>query len=206
MVTYPAAALLVSAGPPTVSDDFAVIRAPLNNGLPYFIDLTKVLRLKLTLPTGLMRPWLDADPTALATTSDDELRPRSSADAAAKPALRLSIIRSGTALATIPATLGAQRRLPAAGDPAQGAALDIVLLGWSIFAGTMQGPGDFGSFVQFGWKTADQAQSAFGPPVINPFLQRRLLPRLKLQSQLGLVKPIVDRRFAVRRWALDVRV
>src|ERR1700755_2714924 len=118
MPTYPAAQLLVSADPPTPSDDLTVIRAPLTNGLPAFIDLTKVLRLKLTLPTGLMQPWLQGDPTTLVSTSDDELQFRPSVtDTAAAPALRLSIIRGATTLASVPATLGAQRRLPDSGDP-----------------------------------------------------------------------------------------
>jgi hypothetical protein len=210
MTTYPAARWLVPPDPPALAEDFTVLRSPLTNGFPHFIDLTKTLRLKVTLPTGLMQPWLHADPAALVSTSEDERQPRSAAvtdqpAAASNPSLRLAISQGGAVLFTTPATLGNERHLPDAGDAVQGVRVAIELLGWSIFAGTLQGPGDFGSFVQFGWKAASEAVSDFGPPVINPFLVRRLAPRLKVRSELGLLKPVVDRRFAVRRLALDVR-
>ena len=65
MPNFAAVQLLVSATPPTVSDDFTILRSPLAQGFPAFIDLTTGLRLKVTLPTGLMQAWLDADPSSL---------------------------------------------------------------------------------------------------------------------------------------------
>lgn len=179
MPSFPGAHLLVSATVPTLSGDYTIVRSAMTNGLPHIIDVTQDLRLKVTLATGLMQTWLDADPSALVASSDDELHPRPNGSGddiggVSRPALRLALIKGGSALSTMPAANAVQRSLPDAGDGAQGVALDIVLLGWSIFAGTLRGPGDFGSFIHLGWKTADAAVSEFAPPAMNPFLRRRL--------------------------------
>jgi hypothetical protein len=209
MTHYPATHLLVPANPPAPPDDFTVVRLSLTNGLPHIVDLTAGLALKVTLPTGLMNDWLRADPSTLVAASDDESQPRPDTPAqeiggVSRAALRLAIVRGGSTLSIMPAALATRRSLPDAGEAAQGVVVDIVLLGWRISAGTLQGPGDFGSYIHFGWKTADEGASEFGPPAINPYLQRRLAPQQAVRSELGLVKPVVGRRFSRRRLARHV--
>ena len=173
----------MSATVPTVSDDYTIVRSPVTNGLPHIIHLAEGLRLKVTLPTGLMQTWLEADPSALVSSADDELRPRpkeftETVGDASRTALRLTLVQGGAVLATIPATLATRRSVPDAGNDAQGVAFDIVLLDWSIHAGTQRGPGDFGSYIHLGWKAADRAASDFSPPALNEFVRRRLSPAL----------------------------
>ena len=197
MPSYPAAPLLVPAGAPAASDDFTIVRSAMIQGFPHIIDLTDGLRLKVILPTGLMQPWLDADPSALVASSDDELQPRAATltddvGGVSRSALRLAIVRRGSFLSTTPATLATARSLPSAGDPAQGVAVAITLLGWSIFAGTLRGTGDFGSFIDFGWKIANVGANNFEPPGLNPFLRRRLGASLAMRSELGLATSSLD--------------
>ncbi|AIE86495.1 hypothetical protein [Fimbriimonas ginsengisoli] len=207
MPTYPAARLLVSADPPVLPDDFQIVRSNMVNGLPHYVDLTKNTRLKIVLPTGLLQPWLDSDPSALAATSEDEKAPHST-DApeeiggVSRPALRFAASIAGATIATAPFALGARRTLRDDGDPATGAAIEVALLDWRVYAGTVRGPGDFGSYVQFGWRVANRAVDNFGPPVINPFLWHRLIPILRIESDLGLMIRVIDTRFVQRRYAI----
>jgi len=209
MPNYPSARLLVPAAAPALPDTFQMVQSQILNGFPHFIDLTKSVRLKITMPTGLLQPWLDADPGALVATNDDESVPRSAAlseeiGAVTRPALRMAIVQNGVFLSTVPIAAGVQRTLPDDGTAIQGVVIEIALASWKIFAGTVRGPGDFGSSIQLGWRFANAAANDFGPPVMNVFLWRRLLPRLRLQSELGRATFQLDDRFAVRRMALRV--
>lgn len=211
MPHYPAARLLVPAEPPPVPEGFETVRASIVNGLPYTIDLTRDLRLKFTLPTGLLRPWLDVSPETVVASAGDERAPRSAAPqeeigGVARPALRLALLRGETVRVVVPFALSVRRTLPDGGDPVQGSLVEVVLLDWAIHAGAVCGPGDFGSFVQFAWRRADRAVDHFGPPVINPFLWRRLVPILRIESQLGLVRRLPTVRLVTRRLALRGRI
>jgi hypothetical protein len=206
---YPLARLLVPVSAPPLPDGFQVIQSRILNGFPHFIDLTKSVRLKITMPTGLLRAWLDADPSALVATSDDELAARPAAPSeeiggATRPALRIAILQNSAFLSTVPLAAGVQRTLPDDGDATQGVAIEIALVSWNIFAGTVRGPGDFGSSIQLGWRFANAGVNDFGPPVLNVFLSHRQAPRLRLLSELGRREVRVDGRFLVRRLALRV--
>lgn len=207
MPTYPAARFLVPAEPPALPEEFQIVRSNMINGLPHYVDLPGSVRLKIVLPTGLMQPWLNVDPTALVATSEDELAPRPAEWAeeiggAARPALRVGVTQANQGLGTVPFALHARRTLRNDGDPNQGSTLEIVMLEWRLFAGTLRGQGDFGSYVQFGWRTANRAVDIFGPPVINPYLWHRLIPLLRIESYLGLRHRVIDRRFIQRRFAI----
>ncbi len=209
MPHLPATRLLVPADAPAPGADFQLVQSSLVSGLPHYIDLSKTLRLKITLPTGLLQHWLDADPSALVATSDDETQPRAATftdeiGAVARPALRLALLQGGAPLSTLPFALDTPRTTPDAGGAAQGAAAEIVLLSWNIHAGTVRGSGDFGSTIQLAWRVADLGASDFGPPVINEFLWRRLPPTLKMASSLGLRAPLVATRFTLARMPLHV--
>jgi len=224
MPTYPASQFLVPATPPTLPDDFQVVQSRMVNGLPHLLDVTKTLRLKVTLPTGLLQDWLDADPSTLVATSDDELAPQSATlseevGGVSRPAPRITAQQSGTPVATAPFALYARRTFRDDGAASQGSLLEVAFLEWKIYAGTVRGVGDFGSYIKFAWRPATLAVSDFGPPVINPFLRLRLLPILWferskiltekdllllpcLESEQGLRKVELDVRFAARKEAL----
>jgi hypothetical protein len=206
---YPAARLLVSADPPALSDDFQIVQSSMVNGFPHYVDLTKSLRLKVTLPTGLLQPWLDTDPNSLVATSDDENAPRSATltdeiGSVARPSLRIALLQSGSYLSTLPFALDTTRAVPDDGNGAQGVAVEIALLQWNIFAGTVRGAGDFGSSIQLGWRIANLGVSDFGPPVINLFLWQRLPLTLRMESDLGLRTAVLASRFTLARMALHV--
>jgi hypothetical protein len=209
MPTYPLTRLLVPPTAPGLPDTFLNVQAQILNGFPHFIDLTKSVRLKITMPTGLLRQWMDADPSALVATSDDTLAPRPASlseeiGGVTRPALRIALLQNGAFLSTVPVAAGVQRTLPDDGSATQGVAIDVALVSWNIFAGTVRGPGDFGSSIQLAWRFANAAVNDFGPPVINIFLWHRLIPRLRLQSELGLREFRLADRFLVRRMALRV--
>jgi hypothetical protein len=209
MPDYPAAHLLVSSDVPMLSDDLTIVHSTVLNGLPHFVDLTNQLVLKVTLPSGLMRAWLDADPSALVCSSDDERQPRPGTleepvGAVTRSALRVTVVQGATTLSVAPAALGVRHSLTAAGEQVRGVAVDVALVGWAIFAGSVQGPGDFGSFVHLGWKAADEAVNELSPPPINPFLKARLDAGLTMRSDLGVLSPNVSRRSALRRLTRNV--
>jgi len=206
MPNYPAARLLVPPDPPELPDGFAMLQSSITNGLPHVIDLPNNIRLTVTLPTGLLPHWLDADPTELVATSDDETAARPAQlqeeiGTTGRPPLRLAARRSGLALGTMPFALQAARVLRNDGDATAGAAVEVILLGWTIHAGTIRGAGDFGSSISLAWRRADLAVEVFGPPVINPFLVHRLPLIFRIHSVLGLKRPLFDVKFALRRQA-----
>lgn len=207
MPLYPAARLLVPPAPPKLADGFVSLQSPVVNGLPHVVDLPNNIRLTVTLPTGLLPHWLDADPAELVAASDDEAAPRPAelldqTDTAARPALRLSARQSGRALGTMPFALQAARLLRDDGDAAAGAAIEVILLGWALHAGTVRGQGDFGSSISLAWRRVNLAVEIFGPPVINPFLVHRLPLIFRIYSELGLRRRLIDKKFLMRRQAL----
>lgn len=207
MPAYPAARLLVPATPGPLPDDFQVVETRLLNGLPHLIDLGGNLRLKLMLPSGLLQSWLDVDPASLVASSGDETRalpatPGEEVGGCARPPLRVMALQAGAARATVAMALGARRLLPDSGHLQTGAQLELVFLEWKIHAGTICGSGDFGSYLKLAWRPANLAIDVFGPPVINPFLWVRLLPVLRIESDLGLRLVRADQRFILRRLAL----
>jgi hypothetical protein len=203
MPSYPAARLLVTASTAALPDDFQVIESRLRNGLPHFIDLDRSQRLKLVLPTGLLRPWLDADPAAVVASSADETAPLPAAtgkpaDPCARAPLRVAALLD-TEVATVPVSLRARHLLSNRGSTQGGTVLELAFVEWEIHAGTVCGGGDFGSYLRLAWRRADRAVNVFGPPVINSFLWHRLVPSLRVESKLGLRQVQLDARFLIRR-------
>jgi hypothetical protein len=163
------------------------VDSPLADGLPQTIDLDRDLSLVVVVPTGLATAWRDADPSALVSTSADELAPAHPAAATPEANVdrgrpRLLVLRAGAPVAWLPLVAGARRSLPNDGE--QGAAVELAIIGWEIRAGSLRGPGAFGSRLQLAWRRSDRAAATFVAPALNPQLVKRLAAGLRLESDV----------------------
>jgi len=133
-------------------------RVSLAAGLPARIDLLTGVHAMLVLPTGLARQWWDAAPTdVVATAADDRASFR--ADRPARPPLRLVVLRGGEVLGSVPLAVGLRRTCPDSG--ARPAVVEVTVLDWLLLAGTVRGPGDYGSFLSLAWRAADGGEDTF---------------------------------------------
>jgi hypothetical protein len=191
MPPFPISRYLVPDQPPAVPAGFTALRQALTGGLPQRIELGAGLHAVLVLPTGLARQWLDADPLDVVSTSSDDLAPRPAPEApdpvplAARAPLRLVVRRGTQVLGSVPLSAGLRRACADGGAAGQGTAVEIAVVAWHLCAGTVRGPGDYGSFVSLGWRQADLAMDVFGPPPVHRFVVRRLPPDLRVESDLG---------------------
>jgi hypothetical protein len=177
MIPIPIAGYLVPEHTALTPDGFTRVDEPMARGLPHTITLDRATRATVVLPSGLARTWRGADPTAVVSTSDTEHAPvRANAgpdDDAARAPLRLVVERSNVVLGIVPLVAGVRRFVPDEGST-RGAAIELVIIGWDLRAGTVLGPGDFGSRVTLAWRIASSASPEFAPPPINANLARRL--------------------------------
>jgi len=170
----PVVGFLVPEHDRIVPNGFTLVDQKMTRGLPHVIALDKSTSVTVVLPSGLARAWRDADSALVVSSSEAEQAPSvpEAADDVARPPLRLGIDRNGTVLGTIPLAAGLRQVVPR--DGGSGAAIELVVLGWELRAGTVRGAGDFGSRVTLAWRIADRASAEFTPPPINANLARRL--------------------------------
>jgi hypothetical protein len=156
---------------------------PLTGGLPARIALSPDLALVLTLTTGLVASWLDLDPSVVISQSADQTRPLSgeSQPDVLRSAMRLFVLRSNEIVGSLPLVAGREARLASS----TGALVDLIVLGWEIRAGTVKGPGDYGSTISLAWRDAAAGSDRFLPPPISPTILSRLKDRLRGTSELG---------------------
>ena len=179
MDPIPVTAFLVPEHPSATPDGFTRVDAVMTRGLPHVVALDKTTRATVVLPSGLAREWRDADPASLVSASDDEHAP-STPDPAApagdvrRAPVRLVVERGGVVLGTIPLAAGVRRFVPNGGGADGGVAVELLVIGWELRAGTVRGAGDFGSRIALAWRAADHASAEFAPPPINADLARRL--------------------------------
>jgi hypothetical protein len=196
---------LVPAAKPAAPDGFTPLTSTAQAGLPHTIQLDQGTRLILTVPTGLAGIWRDADPSLVVSCSDEELAPSvphpddpiGSVDRA--PA-RLLLQIGGATVASLPLVAGLRRIAPDQGRSDVGVRIELVVLSWTITAGSMRGPGDFGTRISLAWRTANRAIDQFSTPPPNPVLVKRLPLARKMESQVGLKFRTIDQaRFNVKR-------
>ena len=149
---------------------------PLVNGLPHRIVLDAGLELVLLLPNGLASVWREADPTDVVSESGPELAP-SSVGVVPRPALRMLLQRGTETLASVPLAAGV-RRLEPEGAPE----VEVLVLGWDLRAGSLRGPGEFGSRIRLAWRPADRAGDVFSPPPVPESVAARLPAAFRLES------------------------
>lgn len=142
----------------------------IRGGLPHAVPLAPRFRALLTLPTGNARAWLDAP---VGTEILDG-------------APRLRVQRDGVTIAVLPLVLGPAWEVV---DPSGAVPLTVQVLRWSIHAGDLRGPGDYGSFVRLAFAVADRGADRFGPLPPSDFVLRRMPPAEVIESRPGrLVK------------------
>jgi hypothetical protein len=168
---------LVEPSVPAVPTGFTDVDVPLVKGLPHRIPLVDGFALVLAVPTGVARAWRDADPAAVVSASGAESLPPARAAAIGdvdRAPVRLYLERQGATLAVVPLAAGLRRRIPDAGIDDQGAAVEVLIVGWDIRAGTLRGPGDVGSRLHVGWRDARVAADTFERPPLLPGVAERI--------------------------------
>jgi hypothetical protein len=194
---------LTPDAPLETPDGFISVDQPISAGLPHVIDLENDLKLLVIVPTGLIAAWRDADPVSVVSRGDEETLPVSPppqatiADASHAPA-RLLLTVGGDFLASAPLVTGVRQFAP---NLESGVRIELLVLSWLIHAGTLRGPGDFGSRISLAWRRASDAINQFSTPPPNPVLVPSLPPANRTESTLGLQQPTqrVVARFDLKR-------
>jgi hypothetical protein len=168
------------------------VLAPLTQGLPQNITLDRDVTLAVTMPNGLATAWRDADPAAIVSRGTEQLLPRTAdptaplADAAVAP-VRLLVLIGGVAVAALP--LAAALRAEAPEDDLPGVRVALAIIRWEIRAGTLRGPGEFGSSIELLWRRADRGADRFFPPPVHAQLRERLSRPARLESDPEAAPP-----------------
>jgi hypothetical protein len=186
LAPIPVQRFLVPDTRPQAPEGFTSIDQPIVDGLPHVVALGGGLSLALVVPTGLATLWRDVDPSSVVSSSEPELSPAAEAGAGEAPRTpaRLFLRIGGTVASSIPLAVGLRRAVPEAGD-SSGVRLEVVVLSWDIRAGSLRGPGDFGSRIAVATRRADQAGDTFETPAVHPQLVARLRGELRAESELG---------------------
>jgi hypothetical protein len=170
---------LVPPGAPAAPEGFQRLEERMVAGLPHVIALSEDLRLVVVVPSGLAATWRDADPTAIVSESapevadsDPQVAVEPVGSSARAPARVFVIETTGGVLASVPLVAGLRRRLPDSAEA--GVRIELAVIGWQIRAGSLRGPGDFGSRVELAWHAADRAADEFSAPVISERVLERL--------------------------------
>jgi hypothetical protein len=185
---FPITRLLVPAATRTAPPDLTEATFDLTAGVPAAFPLTSELSLTVVVPTGQVQSVLDADGTAVATS--DRAQRLGSTGAAeaigsvARLPARLVLQRTGTVIGSLPLVAGLRGVFPNDGGTT-GAAVELVVLAWTIEAGTLVGPGSFGSRVRLAWRSVGAGADTFEPPPVDPSIVTRLLDPRQAQSTLG---------------------
>ncbi len=176
---------LVPAQPPPLPDSFTRVRQSLQRGLPASLVLDGELSLALYVPTGDALLWRDADGAETVMTAADDTGPQDPTvveDPLTRAPARLVLRRAGQNVAVAVLTAGLRRRLPEDGG-AMGALIEIWIRDFQINAGTLSQVGDFGSFIDFGWRRIDRGANQFALPPLDPRVAERFAGTI--QSEVG---------------------
>jgi hypothetical protein len=138
-------------------------------GVPHAMALGEGLRLVLVVPTGLAATWRDADPAAVVTESASEQAAYDFLGPPRPPSAPARLVLQGQdgVLASVPLTARRRRFLPDTGSADTGVRIELVVIGWDIRAGSLVGPGDVGSWIEFAWRIAHRAADEFSPPRVS---------------------------------------
>jgi hypothetical protein len=145
----------------SVPPALARVRQDLVRGVPFEWTLGGDLSLALVVPTGFAVLWRDADPAVVVSEGEDGLVPHAAprgADALEQAPARLVVRKARTIRAVVPLATGLQRITPD-GDGAATLA-ELAVVAWRLHAGTVRGPGEYGSFVELAWRAVGKGAPA----------------------------------------------
>jgi hypothetical protein len=180
-------------------EGFALVQEPVAQGLPHVVPLSATSRLLLVIPHGVITQWRDADPAAVVTRSDEELTPQAVPSAISRVPLKL-LLQTGVKIAgAAPVVAGLPWFLP---DGDSGVQYEVTVLSWDIRAGSLRGPGPYGSQISLAWRVADQAVDNYSTPPIGFQVAERLEPKSRIYSELGLRRYRQLDRFLVKKVVL----
>ncbi|HET8922549.1 MAG TPA: hypothetical protein VFN26_06085 [Candidatus Acidoferrum sp.] len=195
MAPIPVSRYLVPQAPLQAPDGFTSVNEKILDGLPHTIALDRATELVVAMPNGVALTWRDADPAALVSRSAEELSPYTPNPAepvasVGRAPLRLLVRLNGALAFSIPLRAGQRRIASDSGDAVKGSQIEVYVLSWEIYAGSLRGPGDFGSRISFAWRHSNQAVNHFSDPPPHPYLLPRLIlvlpERFRIESTLGL--------------------
>lgn len=190
MIPLPLACRYLQPPIPTAPpDDLVRLRTSLTRGLPDRIVLDQGAQLAIAAPTGGVRLWTSGQPGELVSTSQSEhasfdpAHP-APADPRAQAPLRLYLLVDGQLAASLPLRLGALTSEPDNG--VSGVQIELMVLGWEVYAASLRGPGDYGSWIELAWRRINRGASGFQAPVapssLRPLLAELERRRLKLEQ------------------------
>ena len=151
---------------PVLPETFVRVRQDLVRGVPFEFPLSGDLSLALVVPVGNALLWRDADPSAVATDESGEISPHTpprGADPLERPPARLIVRQARAIRAVVPLAAGLTRIVPD-GDGAR-TLLELAVISWRLHVGTIRGAGDYGSFVEIGWRPIGKAASQMVDPL-----------------------------------------
>ena len=159
--------------PDDAPEGFTRVEQPLRSGLPHTIDLSPTLRVLLIVPTGMATYWRDADARELVSSGALEYAAHNGhTDFLHRVPATLLVQLNTRTIAAGTLHAGVMQRFAESGLSA--VRLELVVLDWTIRAGTLRGPGDFGSSLSIGWRLADVAADEFSEAPRNPvFVERK---------------------------------
>jgi len=162
---------------------FSVVRAEISEGLPFRLPFEPFgLRAVLTVPAGLVRHWLatPADQVIARSAEQREPAPGTGAPDTALAAARsgagprILLIDSAGLVGSCPLVVGRRFLVPARGRGSASASFELVILSFTLFAGSLVGPGGAGSRIEFAWRGLLAGADRFDGVVCRGELQSAL--------------------------------
>ncbi len=161
------------------------IDSPIRQGLPHQFDLLPRWRGVLVLPVGVAAPLLSMPPGTLLSSHDAAPMPATEPPPLpARDAPRLRVLYDAAVVAVLPLAAGLSTDVMARDGSHR---IRIHIAAWALHAGTMVGPGNFGSFIRLAATQIDHAVDEYGPVPASPAIIARLPEAERVESRGGLV-------------------
>lgn len=158
--------------------DFTTRRVQLSRGLPTPLVLDGFgFSALLSVPTGRVRHWMTMDAAREVASHIPQRLPHPpeglNADPREQASPVLMLVEGKTPSAVMPLVINARTLLPRTGEKG-GPAVELVILGFSIFAEAMRGPLAGSSWIELGWRRFEKGTDAFIAPIARRSIRQNL--------------------------------